>query len=81
MNVWLLILINNAEPESKVYIMGAFSDEQAAKVRMKEIGGENPEAICHISSVQVDGPQPPILVGVAPSDIMNECKKNSPNSM
>jgi len=80
MKIWLLIMTNKAEPEHKVYVMSAFSDKSAAKVRKNEVSQESPGADCQLVQVEVDGPQAPILLGVAPEHIMNECKKNSPNS-
>jgi len=81
MKIWLLIMTNKAEPESKVYVMSAFSDKNAAKARMNKTNEGNLDANCQIVQVEVDGPQPPILLGIAPDHIMDDCKKNSPNSL
>ena len=80
MNIWLLVMINNSEPESKVYIIGAHQTEQAAVAHKESIEHGGGDVLCEIYPVQVDGPQPPILVGVAPANIMSDCKKNMPNT-
>ena len=79
MNIWLLVMINNSEPESKVYIVGAHQTEAAAVEHRKSLVESGGSVLCDIYSVNLDGPQPPILVGVAPGNIMSECKKNLPN--
>ena len=79
MKIWLLVMINNSEPESKVYIVGAQLGQLVATLianRLLEGGGS---ILCDIYTVNLDGPQPPILVGVAPGNIMSDCKKNLPN--
>ena len=37
MNIWLLVMINNSEPESKVYIVGAHQTEAAAVEHRKSL--------------------------------------------
>lgn len=79
MTVWLLVMINNSEPESKVYIIAAHESKEVAENHKQQLTEGNAAVVCQVLSVNVDGPQSPILIGVAPANIMSECKKNTPN--
>lgn len=81
MKIWLLVMINNTEPESKVYIIAAHESEEVAENHKRQLVESNAGVACQVVAVNVDGPQSPILIGVAPVNIMSECKKNTPNDI
>jgi len=77
MKVWLVMLSNNSEPEQKVYLLGAHSTLEGAN-RHKDSMDDSHGQVIHVVDLEMDGKQPPILVGVSQSG-ESFCKKNTPN--
>ncbi len=78
MKVWIVMMINCTEPERKVYMLGAHSTAEAAGRQRDELD-VLPGHATYVVEMEVDGKQPPILVGVARNGFDGECKKNTPN--
>ncbi len=78
MKVWLVVLSNHSEPEQKVYLLGAHSSQEGARQHKDSIDVSHGQVVS-ILDMEVDGKQPPILIGVAPSSAGQDCKKNTPN--
>ncbi|HHH36681.1 MAG TPA: hypothetical protein ENK48_07620 [Gammaproteobacteria bacterium] len=78
MKIWIVMMINCTEPERKVYILGAHSTAEAAG-RQRDALDVSGEHATYVVEMEVDGKQPPILVGVARNALGSECKKNTPN--
>jgi len=77
MKIWLVVMINRTEPEQKVYLLGAHSSADAAGGQRDALDAAVRSSAA-IVEMEVDGKQPPVLVGVAPSTL-GDCKKNTPN--
>ncbi len=77
MKIWIVMMINRSDPEHKVYMLGAHSCAEAAG-RQRDALEVSPDHTTYVVEMELDGPQPPILVGVA-RDGFGECKKNTPN--
>ena len=78
MKIWLVGMVNRREPEQKVYLLGAYSSRDDAVRHQVEIG-QGEEQMAHVFPMELDGPQSPVLVGVARSELPDDCKKNTPN--
>ncbi len=78
MKVWIVMMINRTEPERKVYMLGAHSTAEAAGRQRDELD-VSPGHTTYVVEMELDGKQPPILVGIARDDFGGECKKNTPN--
>ncbi len=78
MKVWMVVLSNKSEPEQKVYLLGAHSTLDGANRHKDSIDDSHGHAV-YIIDLEVDGKQPPILVGVTQSIPGQDCKKNTPN--
>lgn len=77
MKIWLVTKLAYTDPDRKVYILGAHSSQEKAKAHQKEV--EEPSLhTTHIIGVEVDNKQSPILIGVADSDITDDCQHNLP---
>ncbi len=77
MKIWIVMMINRTEPERKVYMLGAHSTAEAAG-RQRDEMEISPEHATYVVEMELDGRQPPVLVGVARNEF-GECKKNTPN--
>jgi len=77
MKIWLVVMINRMEPEQKVYLLGAHSSAEAAGDQRDSLEA-TVRSSAAIVEMEVDGQQPPVLVGVASSGL-GDCKKNTPN--
>jgi hypothetical protein len=71
-------MVNNSEPEQKVYLVGVHSSKEAAKQHAGELTMQDVNTL-QVVEMNMDGRQPPILVGTAPPEDLKDCKKNTPN--
>ena len=78
MKTWVVVMINNSEPEQKVYLVGIHSSKDAAKQHASELASLAVNTL-QVVEMNLDGRQPPILVGMAPPEDLKDCKKNTPN--
>jgi len=78
MKTWVVIMINNSEPEQKVYLVGIHSSKAAAQQHASDLAAEDINTL-QVVEMNLDGRQPPVLVGMAPSEDLKDCKKNTPN--
>jgi len=78
MKTWIVIMINNSEPEQKVYLVGIHSDKGAAEQHANELAAQDINTL-QVVEMNLDGRQPPVLVGMAPPEDLKDCKKNTPN--
>jgi len=72
MKVWIVFAANSTEPNGKFYLLGAHSTSTAAHKQKQEFADQN-GVHAHVEEMEVDGLQPPILVGSP----MNDCVKGS----
>jgi len=78
MKTWIVIMINNSEPEQKVYLVGIHSNKDAANQHASELSVQSISTL-QVVEMNMDGRQPPVLVGMAPPEDLKECNKNTPN--
>ena len=78
MKIWLVTKLANNDPRQSVYILGAHSSLKDAVTHQRKV--EDPFLhTTHVIEMDVDKRQPPVLIGVADSHPMNDCKKNLPH--
>ena len=78
MKIWLVTKLANNDPRQCVYILGAHSSQKDALLHQKQV--EDPDShTTHLIEMDVDKKQPPVLVGVADSHPLNDCKKILPH--
>lgn len=78
MKIWTVVMTVHSDPSQKVYLLGAHSSKESAKKHKNEVD-DPPANQATIIEMELDGKQPPVLVGVEPANIVTECKKNTPN--
>ena len=80
MKTWIVMMTNHSEPEQKVYLLGAHTSREGAEQRVSLFDNQAAGDI-QIIEMNIDAPQPPVLVGQSTDFHYNECKKNPANSM
>jgi hypothetical protein len=78
MKTWVVIMVNNSEPEHKVYLVGIHSNKDAANRHANDLANDRVNNL-QVVEMNMDDRQPPVLVGMAPPEDLKDCKKNTPN--
>ena len=66
MKAWLVLGTSTNDPDQRTYILGAHSSRKAAD---KQCAAGNPAYTAHIIEVNIDGSQPPVLIGNAAAGV------------
>lgn len=78
MKVWVVTKLVQNDPQQRVYLLGAHSSRDAAVKHQREVETFT-QHTTHLIEMDVDKKQPPVLVGVADSDLPSDCKHNLPH--
>ena len=71
MKVWIVFAMNSTDPNGNSYLLGAHSTSAAAQ-KQKQDFVDNNGVYAHVENMEVDGPQPPILIGSPVKDCVKD---------